>query len=403
MSAPTTPMEDGGALPTTTEVATFLAAVDSGSSRASVTSVAETANERPVWRVELGHPTPHDTPKKPLYVIATQHGNERSSTESALRFLRDLAYTEDADWTDYLTDHTVVVSPLANPDGYASNIRGTGVVDDMNREWVRLAGNEIKSLQRTVRDYQPEIVLDCHEFGGADLDEMYYRGSDNPTTDSRLNDYVLGWINGPIAAANTAAGYDTFLYPVGAATEFEQTAKNAGALRHAITMLIECPWFSFDLSMRVEGTLLTLETIAGLHRDNAAEITALHEAVVSTAISNGSNQAALPVRGAGTIDPGPAGYLLTEAQESAMELHVDVFDIEVLRTVDGDAYVPMGQRAYPVLPYLLDDVADQNIVSATRLSEVPELASVRANFAIRGGVAVPGQVGVIRDGQFVPA
>ncbi len=71
-----------------------------------------------------------------IQVNGTHHGNERSSTESALGFIQRMVEARDeADVTALLENYRVVVQPLVNPDGHAANTREDPRGRDPNRDY----------------------------------------------------------------------------------------------------------------------------------------------------------------------------------------------------------------------------------------------------------------------------
>ncbi|MCX8160872.1 MAG: DUF2817 domain-containing protein [Candidatus Saccharicenans sp.] len=107
--------------------------------------------------------------KPTLLFIASQHGNEQSGKEAALRLIRDLAAGE---LRPVLKKVNVLVIPQANPYGNYFDIRQNETGLDLNRDHVKLEGESTKIIHRIFSLYQPEITMDIHEKG-----DDYYRVS----------------------------------------------------------------------------------------------------------------------------------------------------------------------------------------------------------------------------------
>lgn len=108
--------------------------------------------------------------KKPMLLfIASQHGNEQSAKEAALRLIRDLALGE---LKTLLKKINVLVIPQANPYGNFFNVRVNEIGLDLNRDHVKLEGESTRAIHRVFSLYQPEITMDLHEKG-----DDYYRVS----------------------------------------------------------------------------------------------------------------------------------------------------------------------------------------------------------------------------------
>lgn len=107
--------------------------------------------------------------KPTLLFVASQHGNEQSAKEAAMRLIRDLAA---GDLRPLLKKVNVLVIPQANPYGNYFDIRQNETGLDLNRDHVKLEGESTKAIHRVFNLYQPEISMDVHEKG-----DDYYRVS----------------------------------------------------------------------------------------------------------------------------------------------------------------------------------------------------------------------------------
>ena len=116
-----------------------------------------------------GEPAEINRKKPTLLFIASQHGNEQSAKEAALRLIRDLALGE---LKTLLKKVNVLVIPQANPYGNFFNVRMNEIGLDLNRDHVKLEGESTRAIHRVFSLYQPEITMDIHEKG-----DDYYRVS----------------------------------------------------------------------------------------------------------------------------------------------------------------------------------------------------------------------------------
>lgn len=107
--------------------------------------------------------------KPTLLFIASQHGNEQSAKEAALRLIRDLAA---GDLRPLLKKLNVLVIPQANPYGNYFDVRQNETGLDLNRDHVKLEGESTRAIHRVFSLYKPEITMDVHEKG-----DDYYRVS----------------------------------------------------------------------------------------------------------------------------------------------------------------------------------------------------------------------------------
>ena len=100
--------------------------------------------------------------KPTVLMIGQQHGNEPAGGEAALALAAELSGGPSAQVLDQVN---VLIVPRANPDGAYHFVRGLKNGGDVNRDHLLLGTPEGQTLARVFVQYQPDIVLDCHEFG----------------------------------------------------------------------------------------------------------------------------------------------------------------------------------------------------------------------------------------------
>lgn len=110
---------------------------------------------RPIRALYLG---PDDAPVRVL-VLSGQHGDERGARTVVKRFARTHARSGGQSGAIALA----VVRNL-NPDGAARGTRANARGIDLNRDHLRLASAEVRSLHRFVRSFAPHLVIDVHNY-----------------------------------------------------------------------------------------------------------------------------------------------------------------------------------------------------------------------------------------------
>jgi len=107
-----------------------------------------------------------------LWIIATIHGNEAAGTPLVAEFVKWLKLHPEE-----LKGRRVVVTPVANPDGFADNVRHNRTGVDLNRNFpagnfdskVKVYGEtplsepESRSLMRVLSQYFPDRVVTIHQ------------------------------------------------------------------------------------------------------------------------------------------------------------------------------------------------------------------------------------------------
>jgi len=130
-------------------------------------------------------PADLDRKKPTILVTASQHGNEQSAKEAALRLIRDLALGE---LRPLLKKVNVLVMPQTNPYGNWFNVRRNETGLDMNRDHVKLEAAGVEAIHRVFRAWMPEVTIDLHEKG-----DDYYKVSigcvSNPNISRVLQDF----------------------------------------------------------------------------------------------------------------------------------------------------------------------------------------------------------------------
>lgn len=408
--APTTGFEqrNGGSWTTHEEEVAFLSAVTAGSSRARVTVAGTTKQGRPLHLVEVGHPGPAGRDaalgRPTVLIVCTQHGNEPAGREACLKLLRDLAFTSDAGLVSLLQRTTFLFVPTANPDGRQANERGNSDGVDVNRDHLGLETLEARAMAQLVRDWQPDVSLDLHEYGPSQPvvydDSVLWLWPRNLNTDKAVHDLAVELGRRYLVPAAEQAGYtvDEYGQAEVADNDVAQTAgdadegimRNAMGLRHSLGILVETrvdadarqsptePASQAQVQRRrvashgaVLGGLLRFMSERG---PEAASVTA---AAARRKASEGAEGSA-PVYFGGAdnqepaasevVRPPPCGYRLTDAHVQQLGPRLDLHGIQSHPFPEGP-FVSLGQSAEPLIPLLLDRRGRRHVIEATALSQ----------------------------------
>ena len=402
-SAPRTGFEqrDGASWTTHEEELAFLTAV-SASSRVRREQIGQTLQGRPLHLLTVARPGSQSA-RPTTMVIGSQHGNEPAGRETALAWLRDLAFTEDPLLLAQLSDQSVLFVPSANPDGRAANSRGNAAGVDVNRDHLALTQPETQALGTVLRDLSPHLALDLHEYGPSVPvlydDDVLYLWPRNLNVDAQVRDLSRTLAREYIGKGARAAGYtaDEYgLYKVGeqevtetAGGKDERICRNTVGLRHGLGVLVES---AVSQDPR-RGPAELLSTAAVQRRRVASQRQVLADTLrfmreqgdLAAAASTGAAvrkaregaERSAPVYWAGAdndppaatdvLFPPPSGYRLTAAQADQTAELLALHGITGARQGNGDLIVSMAQSAEPLIPLLLDARGAFDVVAAEPL------------------------------------
>ena len=155
------------------------------------------------------------------------HAGEVCGKEALLMLARDLARAEAPGLLEHVN---VLIAPIYNADGNEAMAldnrpgqvgpeQGMGEREnsqglDLNRDYVKAAAPETRSLLKLLRDWDPDIVIDTHTTNGSHHRyTLTYGGPRHPNTDSRLVDYVRETFLPAVGdRLRERSGYDSFFY-----------------------------------------------------------------------------------------------------------------------------------------------------------------------------------------------
>ncbi len=195
-------------------------------------------------------------PQRPtVLVIAQQHGNEPASGEAALALTQQLTGPQAA----LLDRVNVIIMPRANADGAERFVRTTAQGIDVNRDHLLLRTPEARAIAAVTLKYQPQVVLDLHEFtvAGRWVDKLgVIQKYDALVQAAGVGNLDPGIANAAqrgylerIQGAWTSQGLNSFVYFTASTSATDKvvsmggvqpdTGRNVNGLRPAISLLIE--------------------------------------------------------------------------------------------------------------------------------------------------------------------
>jgi hypothetical protein len=376
--------------------------------------------------------------KPTVLIIGQQHGNEPAGGEAALALAAELA-----DGAAILDRVNVLIVPRANPDGAHHFVRGLANGADVNRDHLLEATPEGRALGRVFVEYQPDVVLDCHEFGvktrwlekfgGLQRADALIQYATVSNLAPALTAMAEAQFRTPLVAALGSAGltqswyyassYDMRDKVVSMGGVVPDTGRNIAGLRNSVSFLIETRGVGIGrahLQRRVYTHLVAMHAMLDAAAANAPVLLATVRALRAE-VAQAAGKGEIVVAGAATpekhvlelLDPDtgadrnvevdwrsalaitvrlkrsrPYGYVLpaTEAEAAARlaRLGATVLRVEQDADIDGERY-----RVSAVKESRKDDVRrndDDGAASVVQLTTVVE----------------PARIAVKRDDFYVP-
>ncbi|MFJ8966340.1 M14 family metallocarboxypeptidase [Lentzea sp. NPDC102401] len=337
-----------------------------------VSEIGVTAQGRPVQLVRVGSRSARTV----VLFVCSQHGDEPAGREACLIRMRSLPRSSDV---------TYLFVPNANPDGRVADTRGNSAGIDINRDHLLLRSAEARAMASVIRDWQPDVIHDLHEFGPS---EPYYvkdvlwlwprnlnvAPGVHDLSESLSRSYVRPSVE---AAGRTSGVYGIYVDPVTgepvrqvAGDGQERILRNTGGLKHGMGLLVETN-IDGTPAYRVQSHLLALDGTQSFVRTNRSAIEAANAA--SRAVRAGpiyfggaDNQAPDP---SDVVTTPPCGYVLTGAQYRDVQDELALHGITSQYLRGGDRIVPLKQEARALVPLLLDARADGPLLAAQPVAQ----------------------------------
>ena len=272
-----------------------------------------------------------------VLVFATIHGGEVEGKEAAQMLIRAIAAGEHDAWLDSLV---VLVAPIYNADGndavsVENRARQNGPVGgvgerenaqglDLNRDHMKLASAEARSLVGLLRDYDPHVVVDLHTTNGTHhAYHLTYAPPLHPGTDPGILRLARQeWLPELTRRLREAGGWHSYHYGNAFTPEggepgwhtFDHRPRfnnNYVGLRNRIALLSEAYSYA-PFEERVATTLQFVEGILDLAAADAGRV----RAVTATADGVPLQGSRLPLRA--QVRRGPEIEILMGATEERL-------------------------------------------------------------------------------------
>jgi hypothetical protein len=150
---------------TPSEVYPFLTKISQAfPTRAKIRNYGKSVQGRPLMALEIRPATAPKSNSRRLVVICRQHGNEPEATASGTKFLKQFLKPTTDLQRRIAQKTTLLIIPIANPDGAAIYKRRTAQNIDMNRDWTSQKAPEVRALVQLVSNWKPNLIVDNHQW-----------------------------------------------------------------------------------------------------------------------------------------------------------------------------------------------------------------------------------------------
>lgn len=112
-----------------------------------------------------------------IWIQGAVHGNEPAGDESLLALLGK--FDAEPSWASKILDKVdIVILPRYNPDGvyYFQRVLATNF--DPNRDHVKLARQQTRSIKKLFNEFSPHVVVDMHEYTATSKFGRYMQAAD---------------------------------------------------------------------------------------------------------------------------------------------------------------------------------------------------------------------------------
>ena len=265
--------------------------------RVKLLQVGSSQSGVPIEAVLFTHETHGgDVAARPtVLLVGQQHGDEPAGSEALLVIAQELA---QGSLRPLLERINVIVLPRANPDGAAADQRLSASGIDVNRDHLLLRTPEAQAQAQLVREYQPVVVVDSHEYTviGRYLDKFnavqrfdalfqYAMVANLPAFVTKASEE---WFREPVLQSLRAAGLSVEWYHTTSTDAADKkvsmggvqpdTGRNVNGLRNAISLLIETRGVGLGrahLVRRVHTHVVALTSVLGSAAARAPDLAKL--------------------------------------------------------------------------------------------------------------------------------
>lgn len=123
----------------------------------AVKQIGLSEQQRPIYHIQLG------SGKKKILIWSQMHGNESTGTKAIFDLLNTLTKTTESSVENILSECTLHIIPMLNPDGAEVYTRVNAAKVDLNRDAVDRTAVESQLLRTMLARLQPDFCFNLHD------------------------------------------------------------------------------------------------------------------------------------------------------------------------------------------------------------------------------------------------
>ena len=123
----------------------------------NVNQIGNSVNNEPIFAITVGKGS------KKILMWSQMHGNESTGTKAVIDLINYLNKSKDKIRLQILTNSTIKIIPLLNPDGAEYYTRYNANSVDLNRDAVNKDATESKLLRKALDDFKPDFCFNLHD------------------------------------------------------------------------------------------------------------------------------------------------------------------------------------------------------------------------------------------------
>ena len=122
-----------------------------------VAQIGFSEQQRPIYQIKVG------IGKKKILIWSQMHGNESTGTKAVFDVLNTVGFESEPSIEKILTECTLYIIPMLNPDGAEVYTRVNANQIDLNRDAVDRTAIESKLLRSILETVQPDFCFNLHD------------------------------------------------------------------------------------------------------------------------------------------------------------------------------------------------------------------------------------------------